>query len=88
MKNLHVIFNKGKYWFDFKLTRFDIKKAIKMGKLDVIFGIGMGWTRRIDVNTFNKDSGFFLVLDWPKFGVKETEYKSPVYLKWKTHKER
>jgi len=39
--------------------RFDIKKAMKTGKIDVLFGIGIGWS--ISVYKFTDKKRFFFV---------------------------
>ncbi len=78
MKNIHLEFHKGRWWFDFKVLRFDLEKARKSGELDVLFGIGMGLGMFPDSFSLNKR--LFFVFDWPAFGVGEATYNSPIHL--------
>lgn len=84
MKDIHKIFNKGRYYFDLTILRVDIakvqKQKAKQMKLDVLFGIGLGWS--YPPNRFTRKRRFYFKLDLPAFGVKDVDYRSPIFFEF------
>ena len=82
MKDIHFVFTKGRYWFNFLILKFNIQKARRGSPfIDVLLDLGLGWAR--SANVFDYKKKFFFRFSLLNFKVKEGDYKSSIFYQTK-----
>jgi hypothetical protein len=66
-KEIKVLFNKGKYFFDLRIVRLHYKSKRRVGRIDALAFLSMGYGDL--VNRFAR--GFYFYIDRPRFDVGE-----------------